>query len=84
MQFLIKALKDYDFQSIEQMDVSRFYRNTDFSEQTLILYNEQNEKKDMYPVHHIIWSAASTYFESLFVRWDNKKKDIITMCKRIM
>lgn len=66
----------HDCSSFSEMDVSRFYRNTDFSEQTLVLYNERDEKKDMYPVHHIVWSAASTYFDSLFVRWDNSDREM--------
>jgi len=58
------------------MDVSGFYRNTMFAEQELILYNERNEKRDTFPVHRIVWSMGSNYFDSLFVRWDKKEYEI--------
>ena len=57
--------------------MNRFYRNKNFSEQTLLLYNENDERIDLYPIHHIIWAAESKYFDSLFLRWKKDEKEII-------
>ena len=56
--------------------MNRFYRNKNFSEQSLFLQNENNEIIDSYPIHHIIWATESKYFDSLFIRWKNNEKEI--------
>ena len=56
--------------------MNRFYRNKNFSEQSLFLKNEKDEIIDSYPIHHIVWATESKYFDSLFIRWKNNEKEI--------
>lgn len=56
--------------------MNRFYRNKNFSEQSLFLKNEKDEIIDSYPIHHIVWATESKYFDSLFIRWKNNEKEL--------
>ena len=52
-----------------------YYNSEEFADHKLCLYNENKVHLKTFPVHRIIWAQHSSYFRSLFLRWQTEPSD---------